>query len=65
MLIGSTSKYIRNRSNFLCEDYRYSGAIDYMDEKGVLDYIVVFKFLIYSPKNHTKKILEEWEIIAD
>lgn len=25
------------------EDYRYSSAIDYSDEKGILDHIVVFR----------------------
>lgn len=28
---------------FRAEDYRYSSAIDYCDEKGLLDHIVVFR----------------------
>lgn len=28
---------------FRAEDYRYSSAIDYSDEKGILDHIVVFR----------------------
>ncbi|WP_228376000.1 hypothetical protein [Chryseobacterium aquaticum] len=35
---------------FRAEEYRYSNAIDYSDEKGLLDGVVVFRMKTTTPK---------------
>ncbi|MGE6394579.1 hypothetical protein [Chryseobacterium scophthalmum] len=44
---------------FRAEDYRYSSAIDYSDEKGLLDDIVVLECLIYRITDHTKGFVRQ------
>ncbi|MGI9651199.1 hypothetical protein [Chryseobacterium sp. RLHN22] len=44
---------------FRAEDYKYSNAIDYSDEKGLLDDVVVLECLIFKVTDHTKGFVRQ------